>query len=203
LPSLYSEKEAPCAFSGARGRISSRSLHCLLVSVFLLFGGPVAAGEVWLDIDTGHLTLSVMDDQAVVRVYEGIAIGRNGISKAKVVGDQKTPLGSYRVRRINPESRYHLFFGLDYPTMNQATEALQAHRISSDDWRAINLAHQQGREPPSNTGLGGNIGIHGIGAGDPQVHEDFNWTEGCIALTNEQIEELARWIHLGTRVVVR
>jgi hypothetical protein len=87
--------------------------------------------------------------------------------------------------------------------MNQATEALQAHRISSDDWRAINLAHQQGREPPSNTGLGGNIGIHGIGAGDPQVHEDFNWTEGCIALTNEQIEELARWIHLGTRVVVR
>ena len=57
--------------------------------------------------------------------------------------------------------------------------------------------------PPQQTALGGHIGIHGIGAGDPRIHEDFNWTSGCIALTNAQIDDLAGWVRLGMRVVVR
>jgi L,D-peptidoglycan transpeptidase YkuD (ErfK/YbiS/YcfS/YnhG family) len=51
--------------------------------------------------------------------------------------------------------------------------------------------------------LGGSIGIHGVGAGNRRIHEDFNWTEGCVALTNEQIDDLDRYIHIGTRVVIR
>jgi lipoprotein-anchoring transpeptidase ErfK/SrfK len=47
------------------------------------------------------------------------------------------------------------------------------------------------------------IGIHGLGNGDPLIHEEFNWTDGCIALTNEEVDELASWIHLGTRVEVQ
>ncbi len=169
----------------------------------MLVGGPAAAGEVWLDVNTGNLTLSVMDGGVVLRTYEGIAIGRGGVTTAKVLGDQKTPLGTYHIRRIKTDSQFYLFFGFDYPNMEQATAALQAHRISADDWRAINMAHQQGREPPADTLLGGYIGIHGIGSGDPDIHADFNWTEGCIALTNEQLEDLAPWVHPGIRVAVR
>ena len=58
----------------------------------------------------------------------------------------------------------------------------------------------QGVDPP--TTLGGLIGIHGIGKGDPRVHRDFNWTFGCVALTNEQIDQLRPWVRLGTRVVL-
>lgn len=171
--------------------------------VLLLAVTPAKADEIWLDVDTGNLTLSVMDGKSVAHSFEDIAIGRNGVSHSKMQGDKKTPLGSYRIRKINPESRYHLFFGFDYPTMDQATAALKARRITSLEWQAINLAHLEGREPPANTPLGGYIGIHGIGSGDPQIHADFNWTDGCIALTDQQIDELARWIKAGTRVVVR
>ncbi len=179
-----------------------RRLTALLACCFLLSPGA-SAGEVWLDVDTSTLTLHVMDGQTVSHTFDDIAIGRNGVSRARRLGDQTTPLGSYRIRRINTDSRYHLYFGFDYPTMDQATAALKARAISSEQWQAINLAHLRGREPPADTPLGGYIGIHGIGSGDPKIHEDFNWTEGCIALTNEQVDELARWIKPGTRVEVR
>jgi murein L,D-transpeptidase YafK len=169
----------------------------------MLAANPIAAAETWLDVDTANLTLAVMDGGVVSHTYEGIAIGRNGTTVAKQQGDQKTPLGTYRIRRIKTDSRFHLFLGLDYPNMDQATEALKARRISSTEWQAINLAHLQGREPPASTALGGYIGIHGIGSGDPSIHEAFNWTEGCIALTNAQIDDLARRIKSGTRVVIR
>jgi len=175
----------------------------LLVLPLLLAANPIVAAETWLDVDTSELTLSVMEDAAVVHTFEEIAIGRNGVSTARQQGDETTPLGSYRIRKINNESRFHLFFGFNYPTMDQATEALKARRITSEDWQAINAAHLQGREPPADTPLGGYIGIHGVGAGDPRIHEDYNWTEGCIALTNAQVDELARWIKPGMRVVVR
>lgn len=175
----------------------------LLAWILLAVGFPAVAGEIWLDIDTGELTVSVMDGEAVTKTFESIAIGRNGASSSKLAGDQKTPLGSYHIRRIKTDSRFHLFLGLDYPNMDQATAALKAGHISSLEWQTINLAHLQGREPPANTPLGGYIGIHGIGSGDPAIHEDFNWTEGCIALTNDQIDDLVRWIKPGTRVEVR
>ena len=60
-----------------------------------------------------------------------------------------------------------------------------------------------GRPPPQDTALGGYIGIHGVGAGDPAVHEDFNWTEGCVALTDAQIDALLRHITVGTAVEIR
>lgn len=180
-----------------------RPLLCLCACALLLVGKPALAGEIWLDVDTSELILSVMEGDAVLHVYEGIAIGRNGSTTSKILGDKKTPLGTYRIRRIKTDSQYHIFFGLDYPSMEQATAALRAHRINSTDWQAINLAHLQGREPPANTPLGGYIGIHGIGSGDPDIHEDFNWTEGCIALTNEQADHLAQWAQPGIRVIVR
>jgi L,D-peptidoglycan transpeptidase YkuD (ErfK/YbiS/YcfS/YnhG family) len=58
-------------------------------------------------------------------------------------------------------------------------------------------------QPPQNTILGGAIGIHGIGNGDPEIHKRFHWTEGCVAVTNEQIERLAELVDIGTRVVIR
>lgn len=50
--------------------------------------------------------------------------------------------------------------------------------------------------------IGGQIGIHGLGAGDKEIHKVFNWTHGCIALTNEQIDQLTRWVGKGTVVKV-
>ena len=67
----------------------------------------------------------------------------------------------------------------------------------------IALAEWQGRPPPHDTPLGGMIGIHGIGRGSLKVHRDFNWTEGCVALDNQQIHALARYVRVGMRVIIR
>ena len=180
-------------------RVAARLLMpCLLLGL----SGPLAAGEIWLDVDTAGRSLSVMDGDRPIRVFENISVGRNGVSTDRTVRDRTTPLGSYRVRRINPESRFHLYFGFDYPNLEQAQRAFRAGRIDYEQLKSIRRAHYLEREPPSDTALGGQIGIHGIGNGDAGIHEAFDWTDGCIAVTNDEIDELAQWLDLGTRVEV-
>jgi len=176
---------------------------CCLLAAVLYPVEQVKAAEIWIDVDTGQHILYVMDGDRILREFDNISVGRNGAAANRLLGDQKTPLGEYRVLRINRESRFRLFFGLDYPTMDQATSALLAGNITSEDWQAINQAHQEGKEPPATTPLGGYIGIHGVGQGDTLIHENYDWTEGCVAVTNEQVDELGLFIQLGTRVKFR
>jgi L,D-transpeptidase catalytic domain len=175
--------------------------------VFSLLCAPVNAtaqgGETWLLVDTGHKTLAVMEGASVVRSYTNISIGRGGTTTDKRRDDDKTPLGEFHIARVLPDSHFHRFFGFDYPSLEQARRALLAGEIDARQYDRIRLALRQAKMPPQQTPLGGFIGIHGVGAGDPRVHEEFNWTSGCIALTNEQIDDLAAWIRLGMRVVVR
>lgn len=156
----------------------------------------------WLMVDTGQQTLTVMKDGQVKQIFQNISHGRNGYDLQRTAGDGRTPLGVFRVAWINPNSRFHLFFGLDYPNHQHAEQAFQQKLIDFDTYYSIRRALYRGDVPPQNTALGGNIGIHGIGNGDRRVHEQANWTEGCIALTNEQVDQLAHWVSLGTKVVI-
>jgi len=168
------------------------------------FPGPAwSAQSTWILIDTGERTLSVMDGERVVRAYHQISIGRGGVTRDKAVGDNKTPLGTYRISRIRGDTLFHRFFVLDYPSRADAERAYASDRIDSANLERILGAHERGQEPPASTPLGGNIGIHGIGEGDPRIHDDYNWTDGCVALTNEQIDDLSRWIRVGMKVVIR
>jgi len=171
--------------------------------IVLLLPLCLSANDVWIDIDTGERTLHVMRGPDVEKTFENISIGVNGASTSRQVGDKTTPLGKYQVRRFNHESRFHLFIGVDYPNEEQAYAAYMADRITARDLELIFQAHQRGEEPPQNTYLGGAIGIHGIGNGDLAIHEEFNWTDGCVALTDEQVDEVARWVKIGTVVVIR
>lgn len=168
-----------------------------------LLSAPVpAAAETWLLIDTGERTLQVMDGEQAVRRYDNIAIGRNGAASRRALGDNQTPLGAFRISSIRKETRYHRFFGISYPALDDALRAHASGKIDDAELATIRRAHELGQEPPSSTPLGGNIGIHGLGTGDPRFHEDFNWTDGCIALTNEQVDELAQWVRLRMTVVI-
>ena len=169
----------------------------------LLVSQVLAAADTWLLIDTEARTLQVWDGEQVLRTYENIAIGSAGAAPRRMLGDQQTPLGTFRISGIREETRYHRFFAINYPALDDAIRAYEAGRISEGDLASIRRAHEQGLEPPSSTPLGGNIGIHGLGNGDPRIHEDFNWTDGCIALTNEQVDELAYWVRPRMTVVIR
>jgi hypothetical protein len=75
--------------------------------------------------------------------------------------------------------------------------------FTEQDYEAYHAYYRRHGHPPQNTALGGAIGIHGIGGGSPDVHHRFHWTEGCVAVSNEQIERLAELVGIGTRVVIR
>jgi murein L,D-transpeptidase YafK len=189
----------------------SRAQLTPLVTVLLLASGmtlPLAAqgaevNGVWLKVDTQHATLTVMNGDQAQKVFTDIAIGRYGTTDAKMQGDHRTPLGRFTIGWIPEKSRYHRFLGLTYPDLERADRALAEGEISEAQWHAIRRASETKGRPPQNTPLGGFIGIHGTGAGDAQIHRQYNWTNGCIALTNEQIDRLMTWIKVGTPVEIR
>jgi murein L,D-transpeptidase YafK len=183
------------------------SFWFLILLVASVLGSPghamVESDEVWLLVDTNHLTLAVMRGESVMQKYNNIAIGSNGPTEAKLVSDETTPLGEFKISDINPRSRYHLFLLLDYPTMDHAQRALADGRIAPEEFVAVSNAWLEGELPPQNTQLGGFLGIHGIGDGSLEIHRNVNWTDGCIAMTNEEMDELADLVGVGTRVSVR
>ncbi len=154
-------------------------------------------------VDTAALTLTLLQGDKIQLNFSEISIGRFGATSNKRRGDNMTPLGEFRIAWIKPDSRFHGFLGLDYPDLPHAERALAAGLIGRRDWHRIRDAHSRGELPPQDTPLGGQIGIHGVGAGDPAFHARFNWTNGCIALTNEQMDQLIPWVVLGTRVLIR
>jgi murein L,D-transpeptidase YafK len=180
----------------------SRVVFKALAAIGFLWSGIAPADETWILIDTNERTLIVMQGEKPLREFQDVSIGRNGSTGQKISQDKKTPLGAFRVSRIKNDSIYHRFIGLNYPDLEYARRALEDGLISPADYAAILAAHEQGREPPADTPLGGFIGIHGIGDGDPRIHAEYNWTEGCVALSNEEVDELAGWIRLNMVVLI-
>ena len=183
-----------------------RAFRCWALLALALSGPAQAleneADEIWLEVDTGAAELRVMRGAEVLEIYQDIAVGRSGTTRDKRRLDRRTPLGEFRIRLVKNNSSFHRFFGFDYPRLDQADRALQQGDLPVAEYLAIRNAVRSGHTPPQNTTLGGHLGIHGIGAGDPEIHEDYNWTNGCVALTNAQIDALTRWVRIGTRVVV-
>ncbi len=161
------------------------------------------SADVWLSVDTEQLNLAVMRGETELQVFENIAIGSNGTSMNKRRGDETTPLGEFTITEIRRSKRFELFMAINYPNLDHTERAFQDQRIDVDEYRTLRYDLDRGEPPSQSTSLGGQLGIHGLGTGDPEVHQSVNWTDGCIALTNEQLVELADWVVVGTRVVVR
>ena len=178
--------------------LNIRALFQYLLRTILVALLPTAslAASIHIVVDTKDETLSVMRGETLIRTFEDIAIGRYGKTYFKRKGDNKTPLGNYRIGWINRESRYYIFLGLTYPDLPAADRALQEGRIDASQWLDIRDAHRAGETPSQSTPLGGFIGIHGLGQGDLSVHQQYNWTNGCVALTNGQLDELLRYARL-------
>lgn len=154
-------------------------------------------------IDTQAAVLTVMEGDEPKQVFKNISLGRNGAGYKRRRGDDTTPLGRYQIGWINDNSRYYRFFGMTYPSPADAARAYRAGKIDAGTFKSLVKAGENKQIPSQKTILGGQIGIHGIGSGSLKVHNQFNWTHGCIALTNQQIDQLSKWLNKGTLVVVR
>ena len=200
---------APLAQTPKQSRTFTLSLlFSLTLMAAVAISSPVtraaqAPSDVWVEVDTEQLSLAVMQGENPLQVFENIAIGSNGPTLAKRRDDSTTPLGEFTITEIRPSQRFELFLAINYPNLDHTERAFLDERIDITEYRALRYELDRGLPPPQGTSLGGQLGIHGLGAGDIKVHETVNWTEGCIALTNEQLLELVKWVVVGTKVVVR
>ncbi|WP_435101205.1 L,D-transpeptidase family protein [Arhodomonas sp. AD133] len=180
-----------------------RIVRGLVAMMLLAFALPIAAANPWVLIDTESDTAQVRNGDNVIETLENLSFGRGGISDLHLFGDETTPRGEYRITRIDRSSRFHVFVELDYPTLSHLDLAHRRGVVDDERYQALlDRSIERGRVP-QNTRLGGYIGLHGLGKADTDIHERLHWTEGCVAMTDAQIERLLRHIRLGSRVVIR
>ena len=158
-----------------------------------------------IEISKSDRILVIKQNEKTIKQYN-ISHGRGGKGTKIRSGDNKTPTGTYRAIDFKTNSKFHFFIQLNYPNPLDAWRGYRNEVISAAEFKQIIQAYKRKSLPPQSTGLGGYIGIHGIGlmtAEKSRIHEAHNWTEGCIAVKNEEINELKKYITLGTKIVIR
>jgi len=161
-----------------------------------------ALTNVWLRISKSTQTLFVYRGQHLIdRIPTDL--GYNFFSDKEQRGSLgnpdhwRTPEGEFYVAAKNGQSKYHKAFVLNYPNAEDAERGLEDGLITQDQYEAILSAERRFAMPPMNTLLGGWIEIHGDGTGNRT-----NWTQGCIAIQNVQIDRLWDIIEVGTPVLI-
>jgi murein L,D-transpeptidase YafK len=118
----------------------------------------------------------------VIRSYK-VALGQGGLASKEREGDGRTPEGRYTIDAKYEHSSYHKALHVSYPSAQDRQRAARLHM------------------PP-----GGAIMIHGLPNGKGWVgarHRLFDWTLGCIAVTDEEIDEIWNLVPVGTPVEIR
>ena len=182
-----------------------RTVWILVLFVFHGSSSAAVYSPYLIDINKSARELKVLSGKQVVRSFH-ISLGKADHGAKRRRGDNRTPVGNYQVVDFNNDSKFFFFMLLNYPNTLDAWHGYRNQIISSSEFRQIVTAIKNGTAPPQNTALGGFIGIQGVGeeTGETlEIHESFNWTEGCIALTNDEINELRKYVSYGTRVLIR
>jgi murein L,D-transpeptidase YafK len=139
--------------------------------------------------------LQVFEEGELIKTYK-VALGRAPRGDKEIEGDGKTPEGEFYVFTKNDRSKFYLSLGLSYPNAEAATRGLKENLITPEEHDEILKAIAEKRMPPQKTALGGEIYIHGGGT-------ENDWTEGCVALPDEEIKELFAAIPVGARVIIQ
>ncbi len=171
----------------------------LFVCLLLCVGGPIAYTQVMMRIGSGTppvmatpdkqadmivvnkgaRTLTLLQNGTPIRVYK-VSLGARPEGHKSQEGDERTPEGTYLIDWRNANSIAHLSLHISYPNEADADQAAA-----------------RGVSP------GGNIMIHGLlngWGGLGGLHRIWDWTNGCIAVTNEEMQEIWALVPTGTPI---
>jgi murein L,D-transpeptidase YafK len=127
-------------------------------------------------------TMTLLSGNRILKTYK-VALGTMPVGPKRIEGDHRTPEGDYVIDSRNSQSRFHLSLHISYPS-------------AADQQRARAL----GTRP------GGDIMIHGLPRSFAYLgalHRQTDWTDGCVAVTNAEIEEIWKLVPVGTKVEIR
>lgn len=141
-------------------------------SKFRNYFGPAVTQ---VQVHKAERKMYLLHNRRVLKTYD-VALGFAPIGDKKVEGDGRTPEGAYRISHKNPNSQYHLSLGISYPNAADIAEA-----------------EALGRPP------GGDIFIHG---GPNRQVSQRDWTAGCIAVSDKQMERIYAMIRPGTPIFI-
>lgn len=153
-------------------------------------------------IDKALKALTVYDAGRRVASFP-VTFGVDPVSDKVRAHDLATPEGLYVITYHKNRTRFHRTLGLSYPNLADAQRGLASGVVSPAGYRRIRKAVQRGGQPPCDTGLGCAIAIHGGG-----VYRQFgefrerDWTEGCVALDNRDMEALFSICRDGDPVLI-
>lgn len=163
--------------------MNRRTLLGALAALACPLGAAWAAGPadlVVLDKDARRLRL--MRNGRTIRTFR-VSLGFDPVGHKQREGDGRTPEGLYVIDELREESDFYRALHISYP--------------NAWDRR---LAEERGERP------GGQVMIHGLPGGSTGVavaHGTSDWTNGCIAVTNREMDELVRLVSVGTPVLIR
>lgn len=139
-------------------------------SKFRSYVGPQVTS---IEVHKADRRMYLLHGSEVLKTYK-VRLGGNPIGPKQFEGDQKTPEGAYLITHRNPNSAYHLSLGVSYP--NQADR---------------DFAKSQNKRP------GGDIFIHG---GPKEWFAGRDWTAGCIAVSDREMEEIFAMVNPGVQI---
>ena len=162
-------------------KINKRDLILFLISLPFLSSKKLMAKQkkpnlvvIWKK----KRVLALYNRDKLIKAYR-IRLGFNPKGQKQKEGDGRTPEGKYFITHKNPYSKFFLSLGLNYPNQDDKTRAAG-----------------RGNNP------GSDIYIHGLGKKNIFLHYLFDWTNGCIAVTNKEIEEIYKRVDSGTVVYI-
>ncbi len=139
--------------------------------------------------------LYVIQGNVLVRDYP-VALGFQPQGDKERAGDGRTPEGDFSIASKEGMGRFNKTLRINYPDKKHAERAYFSGLLTAAQFKEIQSALEKKMKPPIDNPIGGRIAIHGGGA-----HKD--WTDGCIALYDSDLEELFQLAHIGSPISIR
>ncbi len=181
------------------------NLRDVPLSEALLKNGYTEITNPKIVIDRHNYTLGIYEDSVLIKNYR-VSFGKSVHTPKSRAGDKSTPVGVYKICKIYTTHKYYKFFQINYPNLEDGADALRKGLISQKEYNDIKFEYYYEGCTGYQKVLGGNIGIHGIGELNyifKNLPFVFNWTDGSIAMSNENIDEIYSVIREGTEVVIK
>ncbi|HVM86834.1 MAG TPA: L,D-transpeptidase [Puia sp.] len=145
-------------------------------------------GDVYIIVIKSDYELKVYDKEGWYATYP-VVFGSKSLGDKMMEGDRKTPEGEYHIVTKRPDAKWDKMMLLDYPTKT--------------DYIKFNDRKAKG-QIPKNARIGNGIGIHGTWNHDEVAVDLYqNWTNGCISLKREDVDELYDLLPVGTKVIIQ